>query len=175
MNYRTPILSWLISLVLVATLFVPSALLAEVTSKPCPYSCKTRGLSHSHCKDWKKGNTCFVDDLLPAKKAVAPTLERNIVMVNKNILAGQKIEVSLPNNNPVDRFDTVVRRNGGSSDTSLSASLGETLQFGTKQVDKTESHVIQFAAHGTRAEGRRLVLSASSGDVFVESVHVLTR
>ncbi|MCB0334127.1 MAG: hypothetical protein KDD55_11545 [Bdellovibrionales bacterium] len=164
-----------LTLSLVLVLF-PTTTFAEVTSQSCPYSCKSRGLSHDHCKDWKQGNTCFVDDLKPGKVAAqASDLERNIVMVNKNILAGKSIEIQLPNNNPVDHLDAVVRRNGGSSQTQLTASLGGAIEFGTKQVDNNENHVIQFSAYNTRAQGRRLVLAATSGDVFVESVHVMTR
>lgn len=46
-------------------------------------------------------------------------------------------------------------------------------KLGSKQVDKDENHV-QFSANGTRAEGRNLILAAESGEVLVESVHVLT-
>ncbi|RMG40307.1 MAG: hypothetical protein D6719_11315 [Candidatus Dadabacteria bacterium] len=51
----------------------PASLIAErkgyITSRPCPYSCRTAGLKKKHCRDWRKGNMCFVEDLRkpPAK------------------------------------------------------------------------------------------------------------
>ncbi|MCO6431361.1 MAG: hypothetical protein J5J00_10910 [Deltaproteobacteria bacterium] len=35
----------------------------KVTSRPCPHSCKTAGLADKDCRDWREGNTCFVEDL----------------------------------------------------------------------------------------------------------------
>ncbi len=37
--------------------------LGLVTSRPCPYSCVTRGLPKSMCRDWNEGDTCYVEDL----------------------------------------------------------------------------------------------------------------
>lgn len=173
-NGRSASLRSLAALVL-AILFVAPPLLAEVTSRPCPYSCKTEGIVKSQCKDWREGNTCYVEDLRPTSQRSAANLRREVVMVNKIILAGQSIEVSLPNNDPVDHLDAVVRRNGGSSDTELSVSLGRSIPLGSKQVDQNQNHVLQFITNGTRAEGRKLVLSANRGDVFVESIHFLTQ
>lgn len=52
-------------------LFISPAL-ADVTSKPCPYSCKSIGIKkQKNCRDWKKGNTCFVEDLRKNKKTKA--------------------------------------------------------------------------------------------------------
>jgi hypothetical protein len=34
-----------------------------VTSAPCPYSCRSQGIQKRYCKDWKEGNTCYVEDL----------------------------------------------------------------------------------------------------------------
>lgn len=173
MNKNRKVLLTLITFFLVLSL--PVILFAEVTSSPCPYSCKTRGISKDRCKDWKEGNTCFVDDLQASQAIDTSHLERKILLVNKNLLAGKNIELKLPNNNPIDHFDVVVRRNGGTLETLLSVSLGGTIPFGMKQVDKNENHVIQFLANGTRAEKRRLLLTAVSGDIFIESVHVLTQ
>ncbi len=36
---------------------------ATVTSKPCPYSCAMIGLGSLDCRDWRVGNTCYVEDL----------------------------------------------------------------------------------------------------------------
>jgi len=43
--------------------FVAGPVNAEVTSRPCPYSCKSLGIKKKKCKDWKEGNTCYVQDL----------------------------------------------------------------------------------------------------------------
>jgi len=29
---------------------------------PCPMSCRTLGIDKRHCKDWREGNTCYVED-----------------------------------------------------------------------------------------------------------------
>jgi hypothetical protein len=34
---------------------------ADVLSAPCPFSCKSNGYSKKICKDWKQGNTCFIE------------------------------------------------------------------------------------------------------------------
>lgn len=34
-----------------------------IVSKPCPYSCSIAGLKQSVCRDWRRGNTCYVQDL----------------------------------------------------------------------------------------------------------------
>lgn len=56
-----------ISIILILAIFSSSPAFAEkkgeITSAPCPYSCKSKGLSKSKCKDWREGNTCFVEDL----------------------------------------------------------------------------------------------------------------
>jgi len=48
-------------------LCLPIALEAEkkglVTSRSCPYSCRTQGIPKKHCKDWRQGNLCFIEDL----------------------------------------------------------------------------------------------------------------
>ncbi len=35
----------------------------SLTSKPCPYSCKLIGLSANNCRDYRVGNTCYVESL----------------------------------------------------------------------------------------------------------------
>lgn len=45
----------------IAAEFAPSLLLAQTTSRPCPYSCRTVNTEGRNCKDWREGNTCFVE------------------------------------------------------------------------------------------------------------------
>jgi hypothetical protein len=35
---------------------------AEVRSAPCPFGCREAGLSFYHCRAWRQGTTCFVED-----------------------------------------------------------------------------------------------------------------
>ena len=46
-------------------LILPNAVVAggQVTARPCPFSCRLAGIPKSHCKDWRNGNTCYVEDL----------------------------------------------------------------------------------------------------------------
>jgi len=37
--------------------------LGLVTSRACPYSCETRRLPKSVCRDWQEAETCYVEDL----------------------------------------------------------------------------------------------------------------
>lgn len=163
----------------VAASMFSSSVNAEVTSQRCPHSCSTLGIDKSQCRDWREGDTCYVDDLRSGRShnsgRDSSSGARDIVMVNKRIRAGDDIEISLPHNQPIDRFDAVVRREGGSSETTLSASLGGSISMGTKQIDQNSNHVVQFSAQGARADRRDLILSASNGDIFVESVHVLAQ
>lgn len=58
----------LIACLLVSILYhLPSDLTAQqrgrVQSRPCPFSCKTQGLPKNVCRDWRQGNTCYVEDL----------------------------------------------------------------------------------------------------------------
>ena len=39
--------------------FTPDAP-AQVYSRPCPFDCNSEGFSHSHCKEWKLGERCFI-------------------------------------------------------------------------------------------------------------------
>jgi hypothetical protein len=34
-----------------------------VSSRPCPHSCQSMGLPKKHCRDWRQGNLCYVEDL----------------------------------------------------------------------------------------------------------------
>ena len=57
---------FLLSLLLIC--LFPSSAASEqstglVTARPCPHSCKTMGLDKKYCKDWKRGNVCYVEDL----------------------------------------------------------------------------------------------------------------
>ena len=35
----------------------------EITSRPCPYKCQIVGIPKKDCRDWREGNTCYVEDL----------------------------------------------------------------------------------------------------------------
>ena len=39
---------------------------AQITSKSCPYNCRTAGYAKRVCHDWKIGNVCFVELLNPS-------------------------------------------------------------------------------------------------------------
>ncbi len=39
-----------------------------ITSSKCPYSCKSKGIKKKHCRDWKEGDRCYVEDLRKKKK-----------------------------------------------------------------------------------------------------------
>ena len=98
------------------------------------------------------------------------------MLVNRSVLAGSRIEIGLPDGDrEVDHFDIVVRGEGGSHRTSLHASIGDSIPLGRRSIERHDNHVAQFAANGTRPRGRKLVLRAENGDVFVESVHILRR
>ena len=65
----TPLLisALLLSALLPSALF-PSPVRADerrgqVSSRPCPYSCATQGIPKIDCRDWRNGNTCFIEDL----------------------------------------------------------------------------------------------------------------
>jgi hypothetical protein len=152
---------------------------AEVTSKPCPHSCRTMGIDKQHCRDWREGSMCFVDNLAAPSSGSQPNadqqMQRKIVMVNKRIMAGKMEKVKLNTDVAIERLDIVLRREGGSTDTQLRTSIGGAIDLGTQQIGSNSNHVKSFAAHGTQAHGRKLELSAISGDIFVESIHVLSR
>lgn len=43
---------------------------------PCPLSCRTLGIDKRHCKDWREGDTCYVEDTRYSKRPThrpAPT------------------------------------------------------------------------------------------------------
>lgn len=35
---------------------------SPIYSRYCPFSCSTEGINKNHCRDWREGNTCFVQD-----------------------------------------------------------------------------------------------------------------
>ncbi len=35
----------------------------QVSSRHCPYSCKSNGLPKSSCRDWREGDICYIEDL----------------------------------------------------------------------------------------------------------------
>src|SRR5688572_3792904 len=45
----------------------------QITSRACPFSCATERISRSDCRDWREGDTCYVEDLRhPAPAALPP-------------------------------------------------------------------------------------------------------
>lgn len=55
----------MLRLLIAFTLFslsAPTLGSAEVRSRSCPFSCRTEGIPKQHCRDWREGNTCYVDD-----------------------------------------------------------------------------------------------------------------
>ncbi len=62
-------------LLLIATLTTPFCVAGwaqtnarGISSQTCPYNCQSVGLSKSECKDWRRGNECFVEDLSVSTK-----------------------------------------------------------------------------------------------------------
>jgi len=58
------------SIVLVSVILYPALSSAEiknkrgfVTTAACPYSCSDAGVPKSHCKTWRRGSSCSVEDL----------------------------------------------------------------------------------------------------------------
>lgn len=45
-------------------------------SRGCPFSCRTEGIPKKQCRDWREGNTCFVEDLSRAPNVPAPQAPR---------------------------------------------------------------------------------------------------
>ena len=41
----------------------PRKTTGKVTKKPCPYSCRTEGISKNKCRDWKEGGLCVIERL----------------------------------------------------------------------------------------------------------------
>lgn len=61
----------------VAGLFSAAALLfagavadAQTTSRPCPYTCESAGLSRSICRDYRQGDLCFVERRAPPRNVI---------------------------------------------------------------------------------------------------------
>lgn len=66
-----------------ALCFTPAAAFAQtklglVTSRPCPYSCETRGLPKNLCRDWKEGETCYVEDLSKPSEDGASAMDSDL-------------------------------------------------------------------------------------------------
>ncbi len=36
---------------------------APVMANPCPFNCASAGIPVEHCRNWREGSTCFVQDL----------------------------------------------------------------------------------------------------------------
>lgn len=171
--------------------------LAEIQSRDCPFSCQSAGIEKTHCKDWREGNICYVEDLRAdhGLKQMDSTrrqidedaraglgndlleddrdLERKITLVGKSINPGGSTQIDLMDR-PISRIDVVLRRVGTNTQTLIDASIGENTPLGeARQVDQNTQHVISFEAAGRAPGGEDLRLRASNGEVFVESVHVL--
>jgi hypothetical protein len=43
-----------------------------VQSRRCPFSCSTQGIAKDHCRDWRQGDTCFVEDTRTRTSALRP-------------------------------------------------------------------------------------------------------
>ncbi len=69
LNIRLGFLCLSLSSWLIPTLAVAGG---EVTSRPCPYSCRLAGIPKSHCKDYRNGNTCYVEDMSKPARAEPP-------------------------------------------------------------------------------------------------------
>jgi len=62
-------------------LFFSTPALAEITFKPCPYTCRTEGIPKKQCKDWKESGMCFIDDLRRGRAGqMAPGYDRNNII-----------------------------------------------------------------------------------------------
>lgn len=44
-----------------------------VSSRPCPYSCRTQGIPKKHCRDWKENGLCYIEDLRKQPNPVQQT------------------------------------------------------------------------------------------------------
>lgn len=60
MNMRTSVVIFL-ALFFVAPQF--SAAEGKLRVRACPFSCRLEGIPKNVCRDWRKGNQCFVEDL----------------------------------------------------------------------------------------------------------------
>lgn len=74
---RTATILSLLSLSLIQLISITSVTHAspagEVTARPCPHSCQTMGLKKKRCRDWREGDTCYVEDLTrSARPTTAP-------------------------------------------------------------------------------------------------------
>lgn len=45
----------------------------EVSSRNCPYDCRTQGIPKSDCREWRQGTVCYVEDLRVPGPSGAPT------------------------------------------------------------------------------------------------------
>ena len=43
-----------------------------VSSRECPYSCRTEGLPQDRCRDWREGDRCFIEDMRGAEPRGRP-------------------------------------------------------------------------------------------------------
>ena len=65
-SYLIPFAAVVLCLSFPSTLFADSS--GRVTSARCPHSCKSLGIPKSQCRDWRRGNRCYVEDLRPTSR-----------------------------------------------------------------------------------------------------------
>ena len=68
--------TFLLLLLLVNAYALPACADSLVRSRPCPFSCRSEGIDKRHCKDWRRGNTCYVEDLRKNKRKKAKKANR---------------------------------------------------------------------------------------------------
>jgi hypothetical protein len=56
-----------------------------VTVQACPYSCRTTGIPKSHCRDWREGNACIIEDLRYPGNGRVPTIPQHLLYPVANI------------------------------------------------------------------------------------------
>ena len=81
MNYLRLLIALIVSIALINIPMTYAQSQGLVTSRACPYSCKSAGLKKGKCRDWREGNRCFVEDLTkkPAKQVASNTVQRGYV------------------------------------------------------------------------------------------------
>jgi len=84
-----------------ALLLIPTSVFGEtsgkglVTSRSCPFSCRTEGIPKNVCRDWKEGDLCYIEDLRKAPspgQASSTTTSENRSSDCQNVAASQLAE-----------------------------------------------------------------------------------
>jgi hypothetical protein len=50
-----------------------------VSVQACPYSCRTTGIPKSHCRDWRQGNACIIEDLRYSGDGRVPPIPQHLL------------------------------------------------------------------------------------------------